>query len=264
MGHRIAPDPLVDLLASQDAVGLCEQVQDLELPGGQLETARVRIRLVEVRPDRDLADHERALELWHLVAPVAADRRLDDADQFLGVTRLAHPGVRPEAQPADALTHRRGARADHDREAGKPGADPLQILPAAGPEHGDVEHQRVQPHRDERVRGHRRRQRAVLPAQRVETIRQHLQEPGVAVDDREPKATADALWRLCARSRVAGLGRHERECKGSGRTLWPCRGLGNRFFTRKERQFWPRMPPRRGGRAAAAATSGRRPDADPR
>ena len=56
MGHRVAPDPFVDLLAAQHAIGLGEQLQDLELARGQLEALLADVRLVQVRPDRDLAD----------------------------------------------------------------------------------------------------------------------------------------------------------------------------------------------------------------
>ena len=61
MGHRVAPHPLVDLLPAEHPVRLREQVQDLELPRGQLEAALARVRLIEIRADRDLADDRRVL-----------------------------------------------------------------------------------------------------------------------------------------------------------------------------------------------------------
>src|SRR6202042_3957816 len=52
--HRVAPHALVDLLSPQDSVRARQQVEDLELPRGQLEAGLAGVRLVEIRPDRYL------------------------------------------------------------------------------------------------------------------------------------------------------------------------------------------------------------------
>ena len=154
----------------------------------------------------------RVLERRHLGAAVAADRRLDHADQLLGVARLGHPGVGAEPQPADPLGDRRRAGADDHGQAREPRADALEVLPAAGAEDREVDDQRVQPHRHQRVGRGRRRQRAVLPPERVEPVGQHLHESRVAVDDRQPEPLVGraAVSPGGSRKRLASLRRHGR------------------------------------------------------
>ena len=178
----------------------------------------------------------RALNLRHLVAPVTPDRRLDDADQLLRVTRLRHPRVGAEPQPADALGDRGRAGAHDHGETGQPRADPLEVLPAARSENADVDDERVEPHRDERLRGDRARQRAEIPTERFEPVGEDLHESGVAVDNREPKSVLrprggprDPLVR------VAHVGRHAAHCSAHDCGSLPAHPLGHRIFTCKHR-----------------------------
>ena len=116
---------------------------------------------------------------------MAPYRRFDHADQLLWMAGLRHPCVRAEAQAAHALSHRGGRRAHDHRQTGEAGAHALEVLPAPLPQHGKVDHQRVQPHGDQGIERHRAGERAVVPPERLEAIGQHLHETRIAVDDRQ-------------------------------------------------------------------------------
>ena len=185
MGHRVAPDALVDLLASQHPVGAREQLQDLELPGGQLEACLADVGLIEVGADRDLAERGGGVDRGHLGASVTSHRGLDDADELLGMARLGDPRVGAESQSADALGDRRGTRADDHRQAGQPRTDLLEVPPARGAEDRQIDDERVEPHRHQTVWTERRGQRSVLATERVQALGQHLHESRVTIEDRE-------------------------------------------------------------------------------
>ncbi len=57
--------------------------------------------------------------------------------------------------------------------------------------------------------------RAVIPPERVEPVREHLHESGIAVDDRQPEPVARALRGcLCRAQRLAPFRRHGADCSG--------------------------------------------------
>jgi Vitamin K epoxide reductase family len=61
---------------------------------------------VPVEANRQLTDCRRSCELGQLGAPVAAQDRLDDTDELLGMAGLGDPGVDTEPEAADPLRHR--------------------------------------------------------------------------------------------------------------------------------------------------------------
>src|SRR6476660_1302484 len=89
MGHRISPHPLVDRLALQHlALGLGEQVQQLELAAGQVEAAAADEGLELVCPDLQLGGEKRAGLLAGAPATAAARDRLDPGHRLLGMAGL--------------------------------------------------------------------------------------------------------------------------------------------------------------------------------
>ena len=60
MGHRIAPDALVDRLALEHlALGVGEQVQQLELAAGEVEAVAAHERLKLIGSDLELSGDQR-------------------------------------------------------------------------------------------------------------------------------------------------------------------------------------------------------------
>ncbi len=88
MGHRVAPDPLVDRLPLEHLAALLgEQVQQLELAAGEVEGDVADEGLEAVGADLQLADGERrGLELAAALAAPAGDR-FDPGDRLLRVGR---------------------------------------------------------------------------------------------------------------------------------------------------------------------------------
>ena len=138
-----------------------------------------------VGPDLDLADRDRRRDRARLGALAAPHDGLHAGDQLLRVTRLGHPVVGAHAQPADALGHARLPGADDHAELRQPRAELLQVVPRLRPEHGEVDHDGVEPHGDQRVERDGRGQHAVLPAGGAEALGEDLQEPAVGIEDRE-------------------------------------------------------------------------------
>ena len=99
------------------------------------------------------------------------------------MARLADPVVGAEAQAADALGDRGRSGADDDGEVRQADADALELLERARPEQRRVDDDRAEAHRDERVDRRRAAEDPVLPAKALHALAEHLQEPGVGVDD---------------------------------------------------------------------------------
>src|SRR6201999_3619646 len=92
VGHRVAPDPLVDGLALEDlALGAGEQMQELELAPGQVEAVAGDEGLEAVGADLELAGEDRRGLGLMAAAAVAAGDRFDPRDRLLGVRRLGDP-----------------------------------------------------------------------------------------------------------------------------------------------------------------------------
>ena len=104
MGHRVAPDRLVDLLALEHlALRLGEQLEQLELAPREVDAAAAHERLELVGADLELAGHERTASdaLGRALAP--PDHGLHAREHLLGVAGLRDPVVGAGAQAAHAL-----------------------------------------------------------------------------------------------------------------------------------------------------------------
>ena len=86
-----------------------------------------------------------------LLSPAAPHDRLDASQQFVGMARLSDPVIRAEPQSAHALGDGRRTGADEHRHPRKPVAHRLEIGPSLRAEHLDVDHERIEAHRDEDV-----------------------------------------------------------------------------------------------------------------
>jgi hypothetical protein len=116
-------------------------------------------------------------------ALAAAHDGLDAGHQLLGMARLGDPIVRAHPQAAHALGDRRAARAHDHAEAREPSAQTLEVRPALGTQHREVDHERVEAHRHDCVERDRARQHAVLPAGGLQPLGEDLQESGVGIQD---------------------------------------------------------------------------------
>src|SRR3954464_11384602 len=133
--HRVAPDPLVDLLALQHlALGVREQLDELELAAREIDRPAAGERLELVGPDLELADQDRLGRDARLRALATADDGLDAGDQLLRVAGLRQPVVGAQPQAAHTLRHARRAGADDHTELRETGAELLEVGPRLRPE----------------------------------------------------------------------------------------------------------------------------------
>src|SRR5579864_288409 len=77
VGHRVTPDPLVDLFPPHNTVGLDEQLEDLEFTCGEIDADLSDERLMKLVPDQHLARNRRRVEHDQLAAAVPAQGRFD-------------------------------------------------------------------------------------------------------------------------------------------------------------------------------------------
>ena len=97
VGHRVAPDRLVDLLALEDlALGLGEQLQHLELAPREVDAAAADEGLELIGADLELARHERPGVDPCRGPLAAADHGLDAGEHLLGMAGLGDPVVGAE------------------------------------------------------------------------------------------------------------------------------------------------------------------------
>ena len=129
-----------------------------------------------------------------LGAPAPPHDGLDARDQLLRVAGLGDPVVGAEPQPADALGDRGVAGADDHAERRAAARRPSRGSPSPRAEHREVDDERVEAHRDERVDRHGAGEHAVLPAGGVEPVGEHLQEAGVGVEHRRGARAAGRSW----------------------------------------------------------------------
>ena len=188
--HRVAPHALVDLLAlsTWPAAPASRRISS--------NSRRVRSRL---RRRRTPGTGRRGSTARRLRAPgarpaasarsAAGARRLDARDQLLGVAGLRQPVVGAEPQRAHALGDGRASGADDRGSAGSARADPLEVGPARRAEHGQVDHERAEPQRDELLDRHGARKHALLPAARADALVEHVEEAAVAVDHGEAEGS---------------------------------------------------------------------------
>src|SRR5258708_7246484 len=84
LGHRVAPDPLVDRLALEHlALGVGEQVQQLELATGEVEAVAAHEGLKLIGADLELSGNQRARLGIRTPAAAAARHRFDAGDDLL-------------------------------------------------------------------------------------------------------------------------------------------------------------------------------------
>src|ERR1700744_6060937 len=138
VGHRVAPDPLVDGLALEYlSLGAGEQVQQLELAPGQVEAVAGDEGLEAVGADLELAGEDR--RGLGLVAPatVAAGHRFDPRDRLLRMGGLGDPVVDPQPPAAGCRPGRGSATLRPRAPPGRPAARSASSRPAgrAGPRH---------------------------------------------------------------------------------------------------------------------------------
>ena len=189
MGHRVAPDPLVDRLALEHlALGLGEQLQQLELAAGQVEAARRRRRPGTVGADLELADDERA-------GFGLAARRGGDGATTASIRAIASSGWQglviqsstPRRRAAHPLGHGRAPGADDHAEIGEHPADPLRGSPSASsPSTAGSSSSAFSFIATSSSGGMRAGDLALLPAGRFGALGQHRDETAVVVDYREP------------------------------------------------------------------------------
>ena len=103
-----------------------------------------------------------------------------------GMAGLGDPVVDPEPQAAHPLGDGRASGADDHAEVGKHPADALDVPPAFLAEHGRVEQDRVELHRDQLLGRDRAAEHALLPAGGLGALGEHRDEATVVVDYREP------------------------------------------------------------------------------
>ena len=107
------------------------------------------------------------------------------------------PVVGPDPQAPHPLGHAGLAGADDHAEARQRVADALEELPPLRAEHREVHDHGVQTHRQQVLRTRRGGEHPVLPAHLADTLREHPDEAGVGVDDRESywaRLDAHAGW----------------------------------------------------------------------
>src|SRR6478736_2556536 len=236
--HRVAPDALVDLFAFQHAaLGSGQELDELELAAREVDRAVARERLEAIRADLDLAGHDRACRLARLGPAAAAHNGLHARDQLFGVARLGQPVVGSEPQAADTLGDRRLTGADHDPESRQRRAQLLEVFPRLGPEDGEVDDDRVEPHGHDGVDRDRASEDAVLPREALQPLAEDLQEPRIGVDDGHP----------------------ERRGAGGGRAVKVVRGGGDPFRHCARSLFTVRAITHRAGRGSQILHSPKKP-----
>src|SRR3954471_21524189 len=110
VGHRVAPDLLVDLLPLEHlAAFLGEQVEQLELAAGEVEWLLAGEGLETVGANPQLAGVEGRARGLAAAAGMAAADGFDPGDRLLGMAGLGHPVVDAKPQGADPLRDRRAA-----------------------------------------------------------------------------------------------------------------------------------------------------------
>ncbi len=225
MGHRVAPDPLVDRLALQHlALGPGEQLQQLELAPGQVEAVAADEGLELVGADLQLGGDQRARFGLAAAAAAAAGDRFDPRHRLLGMAGLGDPVVDAEAQPADPLGDGRAAGADDHAEVGEHLADALEVVPAFVAEDRRVEQHRVQLHRHQLLRRDRAGRVAQLPAGDLRPFGKDGDEAAVGVDDGEPDGL---VWVQSSAAPIGVVGARN----GKARRLYAHRNHESPAFT---------------------------------
>ena len=99
-----------------------------------------------VRPDLELAGHERAGLDAGGCALAPADHRLHACEHLLGVAGLGHPVVGAGPEPANPLRDAGAPGAHHHAEPGKRRPSAIEEVPGLLVQEGEVHHQRVHAH----------------------------------------------------------------------------------------------------------------------
>src|SRR3954470_1776154 len=181
--HRVSPHALVDLLALEHAtLGRGEQLDQLELAPREIDGHLADVRLEAIGADLDLAGADRRALLARLGPASPAHDGLHAREQLLGVAGLRQPVVGAQPQAPHALGDRRLPGADDHAEPGQRRAQLLEVVPGLRPEDREVDDDRVQPHGDAHVGRAGAGEHAVPPAEPLEALSEHLEEPRVGVE----------------------------------------------------------------------------------
>ena len=208
------------------AARLGEQMQQLELAPRQVDGLPADEGLELVRADLELAGDDRSLLVAAGGALAAPHDGLDARDDLFRVARLRDPVVGAEPQAAHALGDGRLLRADDDAEPGDSFGQPLEELPRARAEKGQVDHDGVQPHGDEVLGRDGSRERAELPAGALMRFVMTRTKPAVGVDHGQAYRIPEG--RISAPRSDSGR-RSLPQCRAQSRTRF------HRFFTRGSR-----------------------------
>ncbi len=182
--HRVAPHPLVDVLALEHpAVRRRQLAQQLVFLAREPCGLGADVRVEAVRADRQLAGDDGFGVGRHLAGAATAHDRLNARDQLLRVARLRDPVVGTAPQATDPIGDRRRSRAHQQREAGEGQRDPLEIVE---PRQRRVDDQRVEAHRRELVRACGVAENLAVPAQGREPPVEHCNQAAVVIDQRDP------------------------------------------------------------------------------
>ena len=205
MDHRVAPDPLVDLVALQHLAGvLGEHVQQLELAAGELEALAADVGLEAVGADLQLARDQRAQVLagrprrWRRTT--ASIRAITSS----GWQGFAIQSSAPRRSPRTRWATVAPWVQTITPEVGEHSADPLQELPGQRAEQRGIDEEGVQLHRRQLLGRHRPGENPVLVAGRLEALGEHVNEAGVVVDDGYSECYPWAVIDMAARRGPAG------------------------------------------------------------
>ena len=167
-GHRVAPDALVDLLALEHAaLGPGEQLDAARTRGGSgRPSARRRTPGSGRRGSR-----ARPPTTGPASARASARRRRRTTASTRAISSSGWQGLVSQSSAPSRSPRTRWATVDCPVQTtmprpGSAPADPLEVLPRLRAEHGEVDDERAEAHRDERVERHRPRRARGAPSRR--------------------------------------------------------------------------------------------------
>src|SRR4051794_5338446 len=173
MGHRVAPDLLVDLLPLDHlARHLSQKLEELEFPTRQLKALSADERLELIAAYLQLGMRHRPDLKPDLGALSPTDDGFDPRHHLFRMAGLADPIVRPESEGANPLRDGRLRGADEHAEAGDRAADLLQEIPALWTQDGEVDQHSVQLHRQQVLDRQTAAEHAMLPRRPVQALLQ--------------------------------------------------------------------------------------------
>ena len=186
VGHRVAPDGLVDLLALEHLPAAWASSCSSSNSRRVRSTLRLRTNAwnwsARISSSPATSGPVSTRSDARLRRRTTASTRASTSSGWQGlVIQSSAPARRPRTR-CETLV-RPGAH-DH-AHARQRGADALEELPAPGPSSAEIDDQGVHPHRHELLDRRRGLEAAVLPAEVAGTLHQHSHEPRIRVEDRD-------------------------------------------------------------------------------